>query len=431
MGKGREAAAPVPEAAVAEAWQRVGASFERFCLTTGVSVLSRMMEQDAVELCGPRYGLEDGKAGQRWGKTQDELGFHGGQVALDRPRVRVRHGEEMAFPSWQPAQSEDLPGRWAMNLRLINVSTRQFGRVMRLPGGDILAPLGAGRSKSAVSRQFVALSAAQMTEWMAADLSNLDLLLIRIDGIHIEDDLVLLAAVGIDSDGVKRPLGVLEGATENAAVVQALLGNLVERGLDAKVCRLFIIDGAKALRKAIRRTFGKLTPVQSCQVHKGRNIMQRLPKHLHTSVRKTLCQAWELHDARRAELLIRNPARRLEQMAPGVSTALLERVDELLGVVRLKPPPPLRRSLARTNIIENMMGSIRRVCRNVKRWRDAPMALRWTGAAIQDRAANRIDAKGFRRLKAHKQLPVLRKALAALEEKNASSMTFAPHAVAA
>ena len=119
-----------------------------------------------------------------------------------------------------------------MNLMLINVSTRRFGRAVRLPEGDIPAPAGAGVSKSAVSRRFVALSAAQMKQWMATELSKLDLLVIQIDGIHIENDLVLLAAVGIDGDGVKHPLGVLEGATENAAVVQALLDNLVERGLD-------------------------------------------------------------------------------------------------------------------------------------------------------------------------------------------------------
>ena len=153
--------------------------------------------------------------------------------------------------------------------------------------------------------------------------------------------------------------------------------------------------------------------------------MERLPKHLHASVRKTLRQAWELDDAAKAERLIRNLARRLEQMAPGVSATILEGMDELLTVVRLKLPPQLRRSLACTNIIENMMGSVRRVCRNVKRWRDAPMALRWTGAAIQE------AAKGFRRLKAHKQLPVLRQALAALGEQNLIDTTLAPDAVAA
>jgi len=415
----------MPEAAVAEAWQQVGASFDRFCLTAGLSALSQMMEQDVAELCGPRYGHKDGKAGHRWGKTPGKIDFHGGKVSLERPRVRSREGREMALPTWEAAQSEDLLGRWALNLMLINVSTRRYGRAVRLPEGDIPAVSGAGVSKSAVSRRFVALSAAQMKQWMAADLSKLDLLAIQIDGIHIENDLVLLAAVGIDGDGVKHPLGVLEGATENAAVVQALLDNLVERGLDPKVCRLFIIDGSKALKKAIRRTFGKHTPIQRCQVHKGRNIMERLPKHLHASVRRTLRQAWELDDAVKAEQLIRNLARRLEPIAPGVSATILEGMDELLTVVRLKLPLQLRRSLACTNIIENMMGSIRRVCRNVKHWRDAPMALRWTGAAMQE------AAKGFRRLKAHKQLPVLRERLAELQEQNASNTALAPEAVAA
>ena len=134
------------------------------------------------------------------------------------------------MPSWEAAESEELLGRWAMNLMLINVSTRRFGRTVRLPTDDILATAGAGTSKSAVSRRFVALSAAQMKEWMAADLSQLDPLVIQIDGIDIENDLVLLAAVGIDGDGEKHPVGVLEGAAENAAVVQALLDHLVDRG---------------------------------------------------------------------------------------------------------------------------------------------------------------------------------------------------------
>jgi transposase-like protein len=294
-----------------------------------------------------------------------------------------------------------------MNLMLINVSTRRFGRAVRLPEGDIPAPPGAGVSKSAASRRFVALSTERMREWMAADLSKLDLLVIQIDGVYIAEDLTLLAAIGIDGDGVKHPLGLLEGATENAAVVQALLDNLIERGLDPTICRLFIIDGSKALAKAIRRTFGRHTPIQRCQIHKARNILERLPKHLHAPVRTALRQAWELDDAEKAERLIRNLARRLEQVAPGVSASILEGLDEMLTVIRLGLPQSLRRSLACTNIIENMMGTIRRVCRNVKRWRDASMALRWTAAAMQE------ASKGFRRLKAHKQLPVLRAALAA------------------
>jgi len=408
-----------------EAWQEVGASFERFCLTAGIASLTEMMEQDAAELCGPRYGRQAGRDGHRWGKTRGRVGFHGGTVDIERPRVRAKGGAELTLPSWETAQSEDWLGRWAMNLMLINVSTRKFRRAVRLPEGDVPAPQGSGVSKSAASRRFVALTAERMREWMSAGLSELDLLAIQIDGIHIEEDLILLAAVGIDASGDKHPLGLIEGATENAAVVQALLDNLVERGLDPKVCRLFIIDGAKALTKAIRKTFGRHTPIQRCQIHKARNIVERLPKSLHASTRRALRQAWELDDADKAEKLIRNLARRLERDAPGVANSILEGLDEILTVLRLGLPLQLRRSLACTNIIENMNGTIRQVCRNVKRWRDASMALRWTAAGMME------AAKGFRRLKAHKQLPALRAALVAHQASHSTTATVETHIKAA
>jgi hypothetical protein len=403
---------PDATALVEGAWQAVGASFERFCLMTGITTLSQMMTEDTERLCGPRHGRSGSRAGHRWGRTKGKIGFHGGTIPIERPRVRASDGGELPLPSWEAAQAEDLLGQWAMNLMLINVSTRKFGRAVRLPEGDVPAARGDSRSKSAVSRRFVELSAARMAEWMGSDLSKLDLLAIQIDGLHIKDELIMVAAVGIDAAGDKHPLAVVEGATENTATVQALLDNLIERGLDPAVCRLFIVDGAKALTKAIRQTFGRHTPIQRCQVHKARNIIDRLPKHLHTSVRKALRQAWELGDADKAERLIRNLARRLEHEAPGVSATILEGLDEILTVTRLGLPPDLRRSLACTNIIENMNGTIRRVCGNVKRWRDASMALRWTAAGMIE------AAKGFRRLNACKQLPDLAAALKAHHAKH-------------
>ena len=425
MTKSTTAAGVAPAAIVEEAWQQVGASFERFCLTAGIATLAGMMERDAAGLCGVRYGRDDGRDGYRWGRTKGKLGFHAGKIELERPRVRARAGGEISLPSWEAAMAEDWLGQWAMNLMLINVSTRKFGRAVRLPGGDVPAENGAGLSKSAASRRFVALSAERMKEWMASDLSKLNLLVIQIDGIHIEEDLVLLAAVGVDGVGDKHPLAVIEGATENATVAQALLDNLIERGLDPNVCRLFIIDGAKALTKAIRKTFGRHTPIQRCQIHKARNIIERLPKPLHASVRKALRQAWELDDADKAERLIRNLARRLEQQAPGVTASILEGLDEILTVIRLGLPAELRRSLACTNIIENMMGTVRRVCRNVKRWQDASMALRWTSAAMLE------ASKGFRRLKAYKQLSALQTALAVHQAKHTADSTVEPAAEAA
>ena len=392
------------------AWRDVDSSFDRFCLTAGIGAIEQMLCEDAQQLAGPRHSRGE-RVGHRWGATKGKLGFHGGKVVVRRPRVRSE-GQEVALPTWKAAQAEDWLGRWAMNLMLINVSTRKLKRAVRLPEGDLPAVMGDGTSKSAASRRFVALSAERMAEWMASDLSKLDLLVIQIDGLHVGNDLVLVAALGIDSEGHKHPLGLIEGATENATVVQALIDNLIERGVDPTICRLFIVDGAKALTKVIRSTFGRHTPIQRCQVHKARNVVDRLPKRLHASARKALRQAWQFDDADKAERLLRNLARRLEQEAPGVAASILEGLDEILTVNRLGLPAQLRRSLACTNSIENVMGTVRRVCRNVKRWRNAAMALRWTAAGMLE------AAKGFRRLKAHKQLPTLRAALAAHHAKH-------------
>jgi transposase-like protein len=351
---------------VDETFAEVRVSFDRFCLAAGIEALGTMMEADVAAACGPRHGRDAARRAHRWGRTRGRIGFHGGKIEVERPRVRGVDGREVTIPSWETAAQEDWLGRWAMNLMLINVSTRRFGRAVRLPEGDVPAPPGSGVSKSAASRRFVALSAARLTE--------------------------------------------------NAATVQALLDNLVSRGLDPTTPRLFIVDGAKALSKAIRRTFGSAAAIQRCQIHKARNIMERLPKEHHAATRRVLRQAWELDDADKAEKLIRNLARRLDQQWPGVAASILEGLDEILTVVRLKLPKELRRSLACTNIAENMMGTIRRVTRNVKRWRDAGMALRWVAAGM-------IEAnKGFRRLKAHKQLSVLRAALQAHHDR----MTIKP-----
>ena len=396
------------------------ASFESFCLASGMEALAEMMESDAEAACGPRHARDKERRAYRWGKAKGKIGFHGGKVEIERPRLRGFDGKELALASWEAAQGEDWLGKWAMNQMLINVSTRKFKRSVRLPEGDVPARKGSGLSKSAASRHFVALSAARLKEWMARDLSGLELLVIQIDGIHMDEDMTLVAAVGVDVSGDKHPLGLVEGATENAATVQALIDNLVERGLDPAAPRLFIIDGSKALSKAIRATFGRDAAIQRCQIHKARNIMDRLPKSMHAQVRRVLRQAWEMDDADKAETLLRNLARRLEKDWKGVSASILEGLDEMLTVTRLGLPPELRRSLACTNIIENVMGTVRRVCRNVKYWRSPSMALRWAGAAMQE------AAKGFRRLKAHKQLPLLK---AALAKRKALATSANPHLV--
>ena len=197
---------------------------------------------------------------------------------MHRPRVRSYDGHELALATWTAAQAEDWLGRWAMNLMLINVSTRKLRRAVRLPEGDLPVIAGDGTSKSAASRRFVALSAERLAEWMASDLSKLDLLVIQIDGLHIGNDLVLVAALGVDGEGRKHPLALIEGATENAAVVQALIDNLIERGLDPKVCRL-----CEAQRDGVSRPLGKIRATFRTRRPKFRVIRRRTLKRLQVS----------------------------------------------------------------------------------------------------------------------------------------------------
>ena len=388
-----------------EAWQAVDACFGRFCLTAGIEALQAMMAADVGDLCGKRHARAPERRGHRWGRTRGKIGYHGGKVDVVRPRVRGTDGEEMPLPSWTAATIEDWLGKSAMYLMMIGVATRKIGRAVRLPEGPVPRINDDGTSKSAASRRFVAFSQERMEAWLASDISKLDLLVIQIDGLHVAEDIVLIGAIGIDGHGEKHILGLVEGATENTAATQALLDKLVERGLDPAVPRLFILDGAKALSKAVRATFGQHTPIQRCQVHKARNIAERCPKKYVASVRTTLRKAWEMDEVLEAERLIRDLAKRIQREAPGVSGSILEGLDEILTVTRLRLPLELRRSLACTNAIENMQGTIRRVTRNVKRWRDASMALRWTAAGMMEGKA------GFRRLKSHRQLPALRHAL--------------------
>jgi transposase-like protein len=397
-------AAPFPLPPLPAALEDVRLSVDRFCLLAGIEALQEMMEEDATAVCGARHRRHEGRRGYRWGTAMSEIGFHGGRVKLARPRVRERSGKEVGLESWEVLRDFDLLLEWAMNLMVLNVSTRKYRRAVRLPEGDVPGVKGDGTSKSAVSRRFVALSRKKMKAWLNSDLSNLDLLVIQIDGLHVGDH-VLVVAIGVDGAGDKHVLAVVEGATENTATVQALLDNLVGRGLDPTVPRLFIVDGAKALTRAIRNTFGVAVAVQRCQVHKGRNIIERLDESLHAGVKKALRQAWDQDDADKAERLLKNLARRLEHQEPGVSASILEGLDEILTVIRLGLPRELRRSLACTNIIENALGTVRQVGRNVKRWRNAEMALRWTAAGMME------AQKSFRRLKAYRQLPILRSAL--------------------
>ena len=274
------------------AWQDVDSSFERFCLAAGIGAIEQMLCADAQQLAGTPHSRGGIRVGHRWGRTKGKIGFHGGNVAVHRPRVRGFDGHEIPLPTWTAAQAENWLGRWAMNLMLINVSTRKLRRAVRLPEGDLPVIAGDGTSKSAASRRFVALSAERLAEWMASDLSKLDLLVIQIDGLHIGNDLVLVAALGIDGEGHKHPLGLVEGSTDNRAVCQRLLNDLIRRGLDPERPRLIVIDGGKGIRAAVRASFGKHALIQRCRSHKRRNVLDHLPQDQRTFIGRKMDRAW-------------------------------------------------------------------------------------------------------------------------------------------
>jgi transposase-like protein len=232
--------------------------------------------------------------------------------------------------------------------------------------------------------------------------------------VHIEER-VLLVALGIDANGSKHVLGVREGATENAASCTALLADLRDRGLRTDRPTLVVIDGSKALAKAVRGVFCERAIIQRCQAHKTRNVVDQLPDEMKPSVRQALRDAYAASDAERAHKMLTNLVRRLRDDHPGAASSLEEGLDETLSVKRLRLPKKLERQLSTTNAIENLMGSVRRLSRRVKRWRGGKMILRWTVAAVADAATR------FRRITgAREGMNELMRALTRLESSTAA-----------
>jgi len=227
-----------------------------------------------------------------------------------------------------------------------------------------------------------------------------------IDGVHFSDH-VVLAAVGIDTAGEKHPLGLREGATENAAACRALLADLIERGLNPNQAVLVVIDGAKALRKAVLEVFGERALVHRCHQHKKRNVTEALPERMRTPVRSAMSQAYATRDPKRARRLLENLARRLESQYPGAAASLREGLEETLTVMRLGLPENLERVLSSTNLIENLFSRVREVSRRVKRWQGGAMILRWTAAGVLE------AERHFRKVAGYRAIPKLILALRA------------------
>jgi transposase-like protein len=363
-----------------------------FVIGAGTAALAAVLEEERTRLVGPKYAHLPDRRAHRAGSAPGELVMGGRRVQVRRPRVRTLDGEEVQLPSWTLFGAEDPLRERAMEQMLVGVSTRRYARSLEPLPPDLVSR---GTSRSAVSRRFTAATERQMAEWLGRGLGELELGVVMIDGIHIGDH-VMLVALGIDADGKKHVLGVREGATENAASCTALLANLRDRGLPTDRAMLVVIDGAKALAKAVRNVFGEQAIIQRCQVHKTRNVVDQLPDDMKPSVRQALQAAYAASDGDRAHTMLKNLVRRLRDKHPGAASSLEEGLDETLSVKRLRLPRKLERQLSTTNAIENLMGSVRRLSSRVKRWRDGKMIQRWTVAAVSDAATRFRRVTGAR-----------------------------------
>jgi transposase-like protein len=214
----------------------------------GMQAVLTMLEQARTELCGERYKHAKDRQATRGGTAKSRLKLGGRTVAVRRPRVVDRHGNEIALEVWEQLSASDPMTDRAYEQMVVGVATRKYARSLE-PLPEELAAEERSTTKSTVSRKFVEASQARLNEWMSRDLGELDLVAIFIDGIHFAEH-VFLVALGVDATGHKHVLGLWEGATENGPACRALLSDLDQRGVKADRTRLFIIDGAKALRSA-------------------------------------------------------------------------------------------------------------------------------------------------------------------------------------
>ncbi|MDO0972964.1 IS256-like element IS1295 family transposase [Mycolicibacterium frederiksbergense] len=369
----------------------------------GLQVMAALMEADVTALAGPKGRHDQARTAVRHGRERGSVTLGGRRVPVTRPRVRAADGTgELAVASYELFSSTEILGRLAMEKMLAGLSTRRYPVGLE-PVGVQITEKATATSKSAVSRRFVAMTETALAELLSRDLSGLDLVALMIDGVHFAESCCVVA-LGIDIEGTKHPLALVEGSTENATLVTELLVDLRERGLDVTRPVLVGLDGSKALRKAVLDVLDHPV-IQPCQMHKVRNVKDHLPQRLRTTVGRRMTDAYHAGSALEAEAALLALAKELDRTHPSAAASLREGLDETLTVLRLGVPPTLARTLRSTNCIESMISVCREHAGNVKRWRDGQMALRWCAAGMVE------AGKQFRRVNGHLHLPALRAAL--------------------
>lgn len=370
--------------------------------------MGELMEAEVTELAGPKGKHNPDRAAYRHGSEDGKVALDGRRVAVSRPRVRSVAGDdseesEVHLESYDTFARVDLLADHMVGAMLAGLSTRRYQAGLE-PVGEAVQDMASGVSRSSVSRRFCAMTAERLAEFRTQPLDDRRWLVCFIDGFDFADH-TMIGALGVTSEGTKVPLGVVEGSTENANVVRGLIASLRDRGLDAAEGILFVLDGAKALHKAVRDVFGDHAIIARCRVHKERNIMDHLVEAERPWVRRKLRAAWANPDPDEAEAALKALANQLDRVNPDAAGSLREGLSETLTVTRLGVTGSLLKTVMGTNPVESMIEIVRDHSRNVKRWQPGDMRLRWAVAGMLE------ASKQFRKVKGYRQLPALAAAL--------------------
>jgi transposase-like protein len=374
----------------------------------GRAAIEAVLELSAQQVAGAKIKGQWAHRDVYWyGRQQGEVVLSDRKLKVIKPRLRRRGvgaGGEVEIPAYARMRDGGL-GEHVVRLLMRGVSTRNYAPALRKMADT------AGVSKSQVSREWIEASSTELEALQTRRFEELDILIVYLDGMQFGDHHVL-AAVGVAGTGEKHVLGVAPGSSENYHVAKDLLCGIIERGLDPRQLRLFVIDGSKALRKAINELFGSPNPVQRCRAHKLRNVTERLPREKRADVAKVMRAAYRLEPEEGMKKL-ETQAEWLERDGHAdAASSLREGMEETFTVNRLGLPSTLTRCLCTTNVIENPHGGVRMRTRRVTRWQDSTMAVRWSATALLE------CEKNFRRIMGHRDLWILAQALKTLAEEH-------------
>lgn len=374
----------------AELIRQLQESVHTFGVEMGRLVASRLLEDEVQQICGGRYERVEGRRTSRHGRQQGWISIAGQKVRMERPRVRAGE-QELLLERYGLMQRKEAMPEAALQRMIRGVSTRDYAGVVDT------ARAGFGVGRSSVSRGFIDASRAEVEELMRRRFEGVRFPAIFIDGVEYADT-TMVVAVGLTEDGQKRILGFREGASENAEVCKSLIEDLCERGLCREEVTVFVLDGSKALRKAVLAAWGRFAIIQRCQLHKKRNIEAHVPDRHWDEIRRRLNEAYNETDYNRALKILKNTAALLDRISPDAAASLREGMEETITLIRLGVPAELRVHLGSTNIIESALSTSQKVARNVKRWRKGDMRRRWCAVGLL------VAEEKFRRVKGYKHM---------------------------